>query len=157
MQLVLAALTDRTTSIYQYGQSLKRINDVSSNINELIASLESLEPRSREGTPRIRAFLTPLLFRCQRDFQDGLNERPKIVFVADGFSSYGNIDTVNRLAGRFLPPNGNGTICTVQIGNPESTVLDQITHDPSRVVYAQDYIRLNEVLIDVVSKICDLP
>eukprot|EP00171_Calliarthron_tuberculosum_P008013 IDg8013t1 len=137
VQLVAAtiAIDPRTKmSAYQYGLRLRRISEYTSDIDQFLINLED----AKRNPTLSRSFLAPALFQCQRDFRASPEDANKIVLIGDGNTNYGSEDSTVRVAEQFLPPNNNGDICAVYVGEPNGNFLLRITQNPDRLLDVED-------------------
>lgn len=155
VQLIAAtvAIDERVKmSAYQYGLRLQRISSFTGDIDSFLLRMESAKRKKTLS----RSFLSPALFKCQRDFRDNGEDANKIVIIGDGRTNYGRKSLAIRIAARFLPPFNNGAICAVYVKRPAIRFLEKITQDPSKVISVEEYFLFDEILEETVSNVCDL-
>lgn len=155
VQLIAASVgvdTSVKMSAYQYGLRLRSISKYTKDINQFLRNMENAERMSDLD----RSYLAPALFRCQLDFRQSVEDANNIVIIGDGRTNYGRPSQAVRIAERFLPPNNNGAITAVYVGNPAFRFLEKITQNPNMIIDVEDYFGFINILDDVVKNVCDL-
>lgn len=105
---------------YYYGLRLSDISPYTQDINAFLLALEStVSPRSS------RAFLTPFLFQCNRDFQQNTANANRIaVFTDPRSATFGSLEQTILILLNFLFGNSESAISVVDVGPGRSALFD---------------------------------
>lgn len=148
---IVAVDEDAAFGAVQYGLRNIPISRLTTNANQFLRNVE----RSRLASAS-RTFIAAGLGHCIRALRRVPGNANKIVLLGDGRSNFGGNPV--PIAQRFLPPRGNGAICSVGVGFQDTDMLLNIVGgDPRNVLQIDEYFELLDILDILVAQVCGLP
>lgn len=139
----------------QYGLVNKPIRNLRFNPDNFLLLLEAAEfARAR------RTFIGAGLAYCVSQLGRRRGEPSKIVVLGDGRSTYGSLTgalSPTAIADRWRARSPANRVCTVAVGFADTSLFEQIADNPGLVLEVTDWMRVLNILRELIRDICARP